>query len=129
MFIGPMRQARGALEQQERHGKAIGQQRKALDPRAWLGEQSVERAIHITAKRQLFRVNFDGADLLLLHSVQRLVGHEAGLHGAVRTAARELAVYRVWATRNYFSGGCRFPFEAIRLRVSSVIVHPEESSP
>ncbi len=95
MFIGPMRQARWSLEQQERHRKVVDQQRKALDPRARVGEQGIEGAIHITAKRQLFRVNFDGADLLLLHSVQRLVSNEAGWHGTIRTAAREVAVYRV----------------------------------
>ena len=87
-----MGQARWAFEQEEGHRNVIGQQGEPFDAWARFGQQRIERAIHIAAKRQLFRMNFDGAGLLSLHSSERLVGDKAGLHRNVRTAARKRAV-------------------------------------
>ncbi|MNW15651.1 hypothetical protein D3C71_2142290 [compost metagenome] len=76
MLIGPGRQYRRALEQQEGHGDVIGQQGKAFDAGAGAGQQGVQCTVNIPGELDLIRVNFNGLDLLALQRVQAFIRHE-----------------------------------------------------
>ncbi|MNY55001.1 hypothetical protein D3C86_1909380 [compost metagenome] len=83
VFIGPGRQHRRALEQQERDGHILGQQGKSLDAGSGLGQQRVQGAVDVTRESDLLRMYFNGLDLLALQRIQAFIRHESGCHGSV----------------------------------------------
>jgi hypothetical protein len=78
VFIGPGRQHRRALEQQERHRHLIGQQGKAFHAGARFGQQRVQRTVNVAGKLDLLGMDFNRLDLLTLQGVQAVVRHELG---------------------------------------------------
>ena len=83
-----------------RHGNVFGQQGEPLDPRAGFGQQRVQRTVDVAGEFDLFRMHFDGLDLLALQRVQAFIRHESGCHWRVlfptENESRILASLAIW---------------------------------
>ncbi len=90
VFIRPMGQAGRAFEQQEGHGRFVGEQGEAFDGVGMgIDQQAVQRTVDIAGIRQLLGVYLQGVELLFLRKAQRLIKGEAGFHrGRIRNPTK-----------------------------------------